>query len=101
MGTEGIPEPKPGCTSTKRDKVDSGRDPWQPAACGAPVTPGTEVMQIVVESLKATVNPEQSRSKPSSYKDPTKDGSVDNWVVRMRMYLKSRQTPMPQKTRLG
>ena len=103
--TERVPEPNSVGTSTKRDKVDSVLNSVEPTACAAPAVPGAEVTQLIVDtmaktlqkSLQAIVKPEQSRSKPSSYKDPTKDGSVDNWVVLMRSYLESRQAPMTPK----
>ena len=49
------------------------------------------------KSLQAIVKPEESRSKPGSYKNPAKDGSIDNWVVLMRRYLDSRKAPMSPK----
>ena len=57
-----------------------------------PPVPGTEVTQIIVDtmaktfqkSLQAIVKPEEVRSKPNAYKNPIKDGSIDNWVVLMK-----------------
>ena len=80
-------------------------DSCEPTAGTAAAVPGTEVTQIIVDtmaktfqkSLQAIVKPEESRSKPSSYKNPIKDGSIDNWVVLMKRYLDSRKTPMSPK----
>ena len=107
VGTEGrkIPEPKPVCSSTKRDKVESTMEPCEPTGSTVPPVPGTEVTQIIVDtmaktfqkSLQAIVKPEEVRSKPNAYKNPIKDGSIDNWVVLMKRYLETRKTPMTPK----
>ena len=104
-GTEKIPEPEPVCTSTKRGKTKALLDSCEPTASTATAVPGTEVTQMIVDtmaktfqkSLQAIVKPEESRNKPGSYKSPAKDGSIDNWVVLMKRYLDSRKTPMSQK----
>ena len=104
-GIEKVPEPEPVCTSTKRDKTNALLDSCEPTASTAAAVPGTEVTQMIVntmaktfqKSLQAIVKPEESRSKPSSYKNPIKDGSIDNWVVLMKRYLDSRKTPMSPK----
>ena len=81
--------------------LDSG----EPTASVAPAVPGTEVTQLIVDtmakamqkSLQSIVKPEESRRKPSSYMNPTKDGSIENWLVLMRRYLDSRKTPITPK----
>ena len=93
------------CASTKRDKVDSLLDSCELSASVVLVVPGTEVTQFLVDSmartlqksLQAIVKPEVSRSKRSTYKNPTKDKSIDKWVVLMRRYMECRKTPMTPK----
>ena len=102
---EKIPEPKPVCTSTKRDKTESVLESSEPTESAVPGVPGTEVTQLIVDtmaktiqkSLQAIVKSDDGRSKPNAYKNPIKDGSVDNWVVLMRRYLETRKTPMTPK----
>ena len=80
-------------------------DPGEPTGSTVPPVPGTEVTQIIVDtmartfqkSLQAIVKPEEVRSKPNAYKNPIKDGSIDNWVVLMKRYLETRKTPMTPK----
>ena len=96
-GREMIPEPRPVCTSTKRDKIDSVLGTNEPTESASPRVPGKEVTQIIVDtmaktfqkSLQAIVKPEDGHSKPSAYKNPTKDESIDNWVVLMRRFLEN------------
>ena len=102
---EEVPEPRPVCISTKREKIDSVLETNEPTESAGPGVPGTEVTQIIVnliaktfqKSLQAIVKPDDGRSKPSAYKNAIKDGSIDNWVVLMRKFLESRKTPMTPK----
>ena len=74
-------------------------EPGEPTGSTVPPVPGTEVTQIIVDtmaktfqkSLQAIVKPEEVRSKPNAYKNPIKDGSIDNWVVLMKRYLGNSQ----------
>ena len=88
-------EPKPVCTSTKRDKTESMMETSETTESVVPGVPGTEVTQMIVDtmaktlqkSLQAIVKPDDDRSKHNAYKNPIKDGSIDDWVVLMKMIL--------------
>ena len=73
----------------------------EPTVSTALAVPGTEVTQMIVDtmaktfqkSLQAIVNPDEARCTHNAYQNPTTSGSIKNWVVVMRRYLEPHKTP--------
>ena len=65
----------------------------------------TEVTQIFVDTmikklqkcLQAIVKPDEARSKTNAYMNPNKHGSIDNWVVLIRVCQEVGITPVTTK----